>query len=177
MRKVRVSSILPLSYRDELERIVFFNREQGLVKACVLDSVHRYGIPVIVEENGCLRFRVDAFGRLQSIYAFDDASEPSQLAGVAMFVRDAPDSMVVLHLAVHEQYTSRGKWSEALAVVRLVDAIRSASERTHGIETLRILYPHEVRLRLHSANGAGAAQAQPSVAASGGSRIAPAPGL
>ena len=167
MRKVRVSSILPVSYREELERIVFFNREQGRVKAWLLDSVHRYGIPAIVEENGCLRFRVAAFGRLQSIYAFDDVSEPSQLAGVAMFVRDAPDSMVVLHLAVHEHYTSRGKWSEALAVVRLVDAIRSASERTHGIETLSILYPHEVRLRLHSS----------SVAASGGSRIASAPGL
>jgi hypothetical protein len=161
MRKIRVSSVLPVSYRDELERIVFFNQEQQIVTAALLDSVNRYGIPMIVEENGCLRFRVNAFGILQSLYAFDDTTEPAQLVGVAMFVRDAPASIVVLHLAVHEDYTSRGKWSEASVVIRLVDAIRNASLRTHGIETLKIFYPHEVTLRLHAeSRGGGVARSR-----------------
>jgi hypothetical protein len=149
MRKIRVSSLLPVSYRDELERIVFFNPEQNLVTIPLVDSIHRYGVPTIVEEDGCLRFRVSAFGRLQSLYAFDDSTAPARLVGVAMFVRDAPTSIVVLHLAAHEDYTARGKGSRASAVVPLLAAIRGASLCTHGIETLTILYPHEIKLRLH----------------------------
>jgi hypothetical protein len=154
MRKIRVSSVLPVSYRDELERIVFFNQEQNLVTRPLVDSVHRYGVPTVIEEDGCLRFRVNAFGRLQCLYAFDDTIAPPRLVGVAMFVRDAPPSIVVLHLAVHEDYTARGRWSDASVVVQLLAAIRSVSLRTHGIETLTILYPHEIKLRLNSANRA-----------------------
>jgi hypothetical protein len=154
MRKIRVSSILPVTYRGELERIVFFNQEQNQVTKPLLDSLHRYGIPTIVEEDACLRFRVRAFGRLQSLYAFDETTAPARLAGVAMFVRESPTSIVVLHLAAHEDYTTRGKWSNASVVVQLLIAIRGASLRTRGIETLRILYPHEIRLQLHPTDGA-----------------------
>ncbi len=157
MRKIRVSSVLPVSYRNELERIVFFNQEQNLVAAPLVDSVHRYGVPTIVGENGCLRFRVSAFGRLQSLYAFDDMTAPARLVGVAMFVRDAPPSIVVLHLAAHEDYTARGKWAHASVVVQLLAAIRSACLCTRGIETLTVLYPHEIRLRLRSTVPASAA--------------------
>ena len=62
MRQIRVSSLLPASYRDELERIVFFNPKQGLVTAPLVESVRRYGVPSIVEEEDRLRFRVSAFG-------------------------------------------------------------------------------------------------------------------
>ena len=157
MRKIRVSSVLPVSYRDELERIVFFNQEQNLVTTPLVDSVHRYGVPTIVEENGRLRFSVNAFGRLQSLYAFDDTTARARLVGVAMFVRDTPLDIVVLHLAAHEDYTARGKWSHASVVVQLLAAIRGASLRTRGIETLTVLYPHEIRLRLRPANRATAA--------------------
>jgi hypothetical protein len=151
MRKIRVSSVLPVSYRNELERIVFFNQEQKLVTKPLVDSVHRYGVPTIVEDNGYLRFSVSAFGRLQSLYAFDDTTARARLVAVAMFVRDAPSSIVVLHLAAHEDYTARGKWAHASVVVQLLAAIRSSSLRTRGIETLTVLYPHEIRLRLHPA--------------------------
>jgi hypothetical protein len=178
MRTIRISSVLPVSLRDELERIVFFNPEQRLVTAALLDSVRRYGIPTIFEENGCLRFRINAFGRLQSLYAFDDTAEPARLVGVAMFVRDAPDSMIVLHLAVHEDYTSHGKWSQGSVVLLLVSAIRRISQRTRGIETLRILYPHEIALHLNSVDWPkGAPRAQPVVAVSAGGQAAAAPGL
>ena len=46
MRQIRVSSLLPASYRDELERIVFFNPKQGLVTAPLVESVLlRYSLP------------------------------------------------------------------------------------------------------------------------------------
>jgi hypothetical protein len=150
MRNIRISSLLGGSFRDELERIVFFNPEQGLITRTLVDLVRRYGVPAIVDESDYLRFRVDAFGMLQTLYAIDGTETPERLVGVAMFTRARRDSMLVLHLAVHEDYTSQGKWSSEAVVARLIAAIRDLSLRTRGVRSLRILYPHEMRLALRA---------------------------
>jgi hypothetical protein len=151
MREIRISSLLRTSFRDELERIVFFNPEQGLVTGRLVDLVHRYGVPEIVDETGCLRFRLSALGMLQTLYALDgtDAAEEAEhLVGVAMFTRLRRTSIVVVHIAVHEDYTSRGKWRGEAVVAQLITAIRTLASRTRGVKTLRILYPHEIRFEL-----------------------------
>jgi hypothetical protein len=148
MRTIRISSVLHGSFRDELERIVFFNPEQNLITGRLVDLVHRYGVPVIVDEGDSLRFRVDAFGMLQTLYALDCTEPQERLVGVAMFTRLRRTSMVVLHLAAHQDYTSRGKWSSEAVVAQLIGAIRTLSLRTRGVRSLRILYPHEIRFDL-----------------------------
>jgi hypothetical protein len=149
MRHIRVSSELDTTFREELERIVFFNREQRNFAECVVAVVHRYGMPSIVEEVGRLRFHVRAFGPLQTLYALDETAGRVQLVGVIMFTRESRASLVVLHLAVHEDYTVRGRHADAAIVAQLVGAVRGAALRTHGVRRLRFLYPHEFRLELH----------------------------
>jgi hypothetical protein len=148
MARIRVSSLLPASLRDELERIVFFNPEQEAVAAPLVKSIHRYGVPTIVEEHGGLRFHVRAVGPVQTLYAFDDSTVPPRLVGVAMFTRERRVSVVVLHLAAHEDYTAKGRWAKAWVVPHLIAAIRDASLRTRGVRKLHILYPHETHLAL-----------------------------
>jgi hypothetical protein len=150
MRKIRILSQLRGSFREELERIVFFNPEQTLVTGTLVDLVRRYGIPAVVEEGDCLRFRVNAFGMLQTLYAIDSTENPERLVGVAMFTRIKRSTMVVLHLAVHEDYTSHGKWRSEGVVAQLITAIRSLSLRTRGVRTLQVLYPHEIRFELRA---------------------------
>ena len=150
MRKIRVSSVLAPSFRDELEHIVFFNPGQELVKVPLLESIHRYGVPSIVEEHDCLRFRVASFGILQTFYAIDDTETPARLAGVAMFTRHKRNSILIVHLAAHEHYAAKGKWARASVVGHLVAAIRAACLRTRGVHSLCIPYPHEVRLDLRT---------------------------
>jgi len=148
VRTLRFSSTLPVSYRDELERIVFFNPEQGRVTSSLLDSVRRYGVPSIVEDGTFLRFRLPGFGTIQSLYALDENDQPVQLAGVVMFVREAPDTMLLLHVAVHEDYAAGGTRADAWVTPQLLAAVRSACRRTRGITTLRLLYPHETKVHL-----------------------------
>ncbi len=148
MRDIRITSQLHRSYRDELERIVFFNPEQGLITRTLVDLVRRYGVPSIVEDGDQLRFRASAFGMLQTLYAMDSTDQPERLVGLAMFTRTKRGSMLVLHLAVHEDYTSRGKRGGAAVVARLFTAIRNLALRTRGVRSLRILYPHDVRFDL-----------------------------
>lgn len=150
MRKIRITSLLPRSYRDELERIVFFNPEQGLITGTLVDLVRRYGVPAIVEDGDHLRFRASAFGMLQTLYAMDSDEEPERLVGLAMFTRAKRGGMLVLHLAVHEDYSSRGKWGGEAVVAQLFAAIRNLSLQTRGVQSLRILYPHDVRFDLRT---------------------------
>lgn len=147
-RRIRLSSELASAFRDELERIVFFNPAQSSVTAHLVASVHRFGAPSIVEERDRLRFRVSALGMLQTLYALDETDGEPRLVGVAMFMRDGPATIAVLHLALHEDYTAHGKWAASAVVGRLLGAIRGAALRTHGIRTLRIPYPHEIEIAL-----------------------------
>jgi hypothetical protein len=140
VRRIRVSSLLPTSYREELERIVFFNPEQGKVARPVVTLVSRYGVPTIAEEVDTLRFHVRGFREIQSLFALDDTATPATLAGVVMFVREDEKTMLLLHLAVHERYTARGKYAKAHVALRLYGTVRSVCARTKGVERLRILY-------------------------------------
>jgi hypothetical protein len=140
--------MLPTAYRDELDRIVFFNPEQSRVTTPLLDSVQRYGVPLVVEDGALLRFCVPAFGTVQSLYAFDESEQTARLVGVVMFVRETADTMLLLHLAVHEDYASGGNRADAWVAPRLLAAVRSACRRTRGVTTLRMLYPHEAQVRL-----------------------------
>ncbi|HJX52731.1 MAG TPA: hypothetical protein VJ801_08200 [Polyangia bacterium] len=143
MRNIRISSILPVSYRDELERIVFFNPEQSRVATPLVAAVGRYGVPTISEETDCLRFHLRGFREIQSLFALDESEAPAVLVGAVMFVREQEDRMLLLHLAVHERYTARGDRVGAWVALRLVAAVRSACMRTKGIRSLCILYPGE----------------------------------
>lgn len=150
MRNIRLSSVLDGSFRDELERIVFFNPEQDLITGTLVELVRRYGVPELVHEEGVLRFRLRGLGMLQTLYALDGTDGPEHLVGVAMFTRLRRRSLVVVHLAIHEDYTSRGKWRGEAVVAQLIAAIRRAALRTRGVKSLRVLYPHEIRFDLDS---------------------------
>jgi hypothetical protein len=140
-----MSSVLPLAYRDELERIVFFNPQQSRFIDPVLAAVNRYGIPAIIEEKDRLRLSVPAFAAVQTLYALDGPAPTAVLAGVAAFVRETEDTMLLLHVAVHQDYTTEGPRADEWVPVRLVSAVRDICRRTRGITCLRVLYPKEAR--------------------------------
>ena len=139
--RLRFSSTLPLSYRDELERLVFFNPAQSLYREPLLASVNQYGVPSIVEDGPHLRLAVPAFRAIQSLYALDEAEEHEVLAGVAMFVRETETTLLVLHLALHETYAAGGDKAGEWLGARMISALRGICRQTHGLNALRVLYP------------------------------------
>jgi len=152
MREIRLSSELPVSFRDELERIVFFNPDQGRVTIPLLKSIERHGVPAIVEDNGLLRFRMPTFGPVQSLFAFDgtdDAAAP-RLAAVALFARESRTTMVLLHVVTHEDYTARGCFANASVTLRLLLALRDLSQRIRGVTILRSEYTRTIRFAVRT---------------------------
>ena len=127
---------------------MFFNPRQDQVTVPLVASLRRYGVPETVETNQCLRFKVGAFGEVQSLFAFDDAERVPRLAGVVMFTRESTQSMLLLHLAIHESYTHGGMHASAGVTAQLLTTVRRLSLRIRGVETLRMLYPRETQLFL-----------------------------
>ena len=111
-------------------------------------SVRRYGIPETVESDMYLRFKVRAFGEVQSLFALDDEEGFPRLVGVVMFTRESAQSMLLIHIAIHQDYTYRGVNANAGVTARLLNAVCELSLRVRGVETLRMLYPHETQLVL-----------------------------
>jgi hypothetical protein len=149
--KVRFSSMLRASYRDHVEGIVFSNPEQARGTELLLASVKRYGVPAIVEDGPLLRFALPAFQGVQSLYALDESEEPARLAGVAMFAREAPDTIVIFHLAVDPEYLASGGKAGAWVGARLISTVRAICLRTRGVTSLRVLYPREKVFHLRPA--------------------------
>jgi hypothetical protein len=148
--KLGFSSKLGLAWRDELERIVFFNPDQARVRDAISTAVSRFGVPLIVEDGPSLRLSVPALGTIQSLFAFDELSTPTKLVGVVMFVRapDDPSTMLILHLAVHEDYAPNGSHANKWVPSRLMSLVRDVARRTSGITSLEVLYPHGRRIEL-----------------------------
>lgn len=146
--KLTFSSVLPPPYRDELERILFFNPQQGRFIEPLLAAVNSYGVPTIVEEPQRLRLAVPAFRAIQTLFALESAADQTLLAGVAAYVRETDDTMLLLHLAVHQDYTADGVKADGWVAFRLMAAVRDICRRTRGIQVLRVLYPKQARYEL-----------------------------
>jgi len=144
-------SSIDASYRDELERIFFFNWNQSRYAARITQSVKEYAKPVIVdleEEKGkiALLFTDRTIG--QTLHIFDGDGENANLIGVAMYERDTEERITIVHLALHEQCKQIFK-DERMNVASIVlEELFSLFQKIKGVQRVRIYYINrEVKLK------------------------------
>ena len=83
-----------------------------------------------------LRVRVDKLKEVQTLFALADDT----LVGVLVYSRIDAACLAVIHLAVAEDYSTRGRFAQQMLVMRMVEVLRSNARRIKGIETVRLLY-------------------------------------
>ncbi|WP_017305369.1 hypothetical protein [Spirulina subsalsa] len=132
-----VSSILKTSYRNDLERLMFFNPHQGKVREQVMASIEVYGQPKIIEEEGFLRITLDSDLCSQCLFALDTRQ---QLIGVILYGRASPENLVITHVAVQEDYASGGMYQDRFLVFRLVAKVRDIGQKIKGIRWVSLIY-------------------------------------
>lgn len=140
MDRFAFSSVLTDSHHDELTELVFFNRQQDRVREGIVDAIERYGVPELVTRSGTLRFTVGRLGEVQALYALDTSARRSRLAGVMLYARTAPDRVVLLHIGLSPEYSSRGPRSDALLALKLIEQLKKSCAAIKGVETIEILY-------------------------------------
>jgi hypothetical protein len=137
------SSILPVDRRDELEAMMFFNPQQGDHESSINASILSYGFPKIIQEGDYLRIGIEG-KEVQTLYAFVHRGKLEELAGVIVYTRISPDTLVLLHMAVKPEYSYADGYKNELVLVRMLAQIRSIAKRIQGVKNLSIAYAGQI---------------------------------
>lgn len=137
------TSTLPLSYRDALERLVFFNPNQLHMEGGITRALDLYGSPEIASGPDGLTVTVSDCSDAQCLFAVDQADgRRACLAGMLVFLRTSLEEVLVVHVAVGDPY-SRTRRTGLGVVIRLIRALRASARRLRGVECIRFLYTDE----------------------------------
>jgi hypothetical protein len=154
MADFELSSTLPAEYASDLERLMFFNPNQGAAQMVVVDAIEEYGTPEITCVDDSLRVTLAHYD-VQALFALAIADKTApELAGVVLYLRTSRSNVMILHIAVAERFSSLGNESGALLVLRLIHAVEACVRRLNGVEQLTILYSNRTRVMSVARDGA-----------------------
>ena len=142
MNHIRYTSIYGVRHRRELEKLLFLNPRQHRVRAAILDGIEQYGVPKIVAEGDRLRVALDSGREVQTLFAVASSLLRSKLAGVMIYTRLNDETILLLHLAVAEDYSSHGRHRKEMLAVRFVEQLRAIAARVKGVRRVRVLLGH-----------------------------------
>ena len=140
MREFYFSSKLSRKYNKALEKLLFFNKKQAFFIRDIEKSIEEYGAPRIVADGETLRIKTGSINDVQNLFAFDSKAEDANLIGFILYFRPTLKKMIVLHIAVDENYTLDGKFSDQTLTIQLINKVREIALKIKGIEFLSIAY-------------------------------------
>ena len=116
--------------------MLFFNPGQHAAHSAIVDSIEMFGEPFVYNDGGHLRVKVRKLDDVQTLFALDG----DILAGLLLYSRVSPERLIAIHIAVGEDYSLYGKFSNKMLVIRMSQQLRECARRIKGIETIRIMY-------------------------------------
>jgi len=135
-----LTSILPNSYRNDLESLMFFHPHQQFLSSSIVESIDSYGIPKINVTDGNIGIHIDNLQGVQSLFALAAGDDRPELLGVMIFTRISTDTVILLHMVVRDDYSSIGPHKEAMVGLQMVEALRKLAASLRGVQWIRILY-------------------------------------
>jgi hypothetical protein len=148
MHRFELSSVLPAEYLEDLEALMFFNPQQPLARTGILQALERYGAPRISVENNLLRVSVGTLTDVQTLFALADVGDRYELAGLVLFFRTNLENILVLHIAVAEQFSSSGPDRDSMLAMRLLQAVRDVACHLKGVRSITVMYPADGVLKM-----------------------------
>jgi len=148
MREFYFSSKLSRKYYKSLEKLLFFNEKQALFIRDIEKNIEEYGVPRIVADGETLRIKTTLINDVQNLFAFDSEAEDANLIGLILYFRPTLNKMIVLHIAVDENYTFDGKFSDQTLTIQLIDKVREIVLKIKGIELLSIAYGRDFTISI-----------------------------
>jgi len=142
MQEIFFSSVLKTDYYRDLQSLLFFNPQQEKVKFNIIESLEKFGQPEIVVDADFLHVKVGSFRDVQTLFAFDNRNEGEkpELAGVIIYVRVNEENMIVLHIAVREEYSVVGNYCDEMLVMRFITKLRDVGRRIKDVRSIVFLY-------------------------------------
>ena len=142
MNRIQFTSVYGAKHRRELEKLLFQNPRQHIVRADIVEGIEKYGVPRIVAADDHLRVKLDGGLEVQTLFAVASSLFRSRLAGVMIYTRLDPETMLLLHLAVAEDYSSHGHHRQEMLALRFVEQLRGIAAQIKGVCAVRVMLGH-----------------------------------
>lgn len=133
--------------RPALEKLLFFNPRQSLVREGIVHSLQQFGHPRLEETADGLAVRVGNHDA-QTLFAYDHDRRGEDPVGVVVFLRTSPAEIAIMHVAVHPDYALRGRKADAGLGIALVEKVKDIAVRIVGVKQVIFFYRTEVVIRL-----------------------------
>ena len=137
MRQILFSSVLSELYYSDLQELLFLNRNQSKVVDDIVEKIERYGEPSIQKINNKLQIALKSETPTQTLFVLNPLGRDSELLGTVIYTRER-DTLVMLYVAVREDYCSGGNAGNELVFFRIVSQLRNIGRRIHGVSSIRI---------------------------------------
>ncbi len=141
------TSRLAPAHKPELERLLFFNENQGRVVDGVAHVAQHYGIPRIRVEGEQLRIVLASGLEPQALFVVARGELGDDPVGVMVYTRE-DDRLIALFVAVHEEWSARGSRGDAMIAVKLVDELKAIARRIRGVVAVEVYLGRRVPARL-----------------------------
>ncbi len=131
MAEILFTSILNSSYKDELERQLFFNQNQEKVRSDIVLLIKRYGMAHVRTFDDHLRVILDASPEPQTLFVLQPADDEDQLVGVMVYLREG-DTLSLIIAAVYENYAG------VPLLRKMIDELCNIARRVKGIKSVTL---------------------------------------
>ncbi len=138
------SSTIAVEHKEELERILFLNMNQGRYQSTIIKHIELYGNPIIVEKDNQLRITLEHVD-CQNLFVMKD----ERLVGAILFNRNTPTNIAVLHIAVDEKHSSHGIYAGEKLVLKMIYKLKGIILMIKGVKTISVQYEQEKTIDIH----------------------------
>jgi hypothetical protein len=142
LNRLRFTSVHGAKHRRELEELLFLNPRQHIVRAAIIEGIEKYGVPKIIIEHDRLRVKLDSDLEVQTLFAVASSLFRSRLAGVMIYTRLDPETILLLHMAVTADYSSHGRQRKQMLALRFVEQLRAIAAQIKGVRQVRVMLGH-----------------------------------
>jgi hypothetical protein len=139
-RRITFTSALGVEHRGDLERLLFFNPDQPRLRAAIARAVERFGTPSLFVDGQLLRVGLDSTAEMQALYVLEQNANRSRLVGAMLYLRPEPETVVLAHIAVQEDYMPSGIHGNDLLALRMIVRLRQVTRQIRGVRSLVVFY-------------------------------------
>jgi hypothetical protein len=133
-------SKISADYREDLESLFYFNRNQWRYASKITQSIEEYAKPVVAEEGDELSLVFENRDLGQTLHVFDGDGPAPNLIGVIMYVRDSEKKITIVHIAMHERCKTIYRNDGINITSIVIDEVFTIFKKIKGVEKVRIYY-------------------------------------
>ena len=140
MMKLHFTSGLTVAHKKELEELLFFHPQQERFASSIVSTVEKHGSPRIVERDSHLRIELSGVEDAQTLYAVMESLLLLELVGVVIFARTSAEALVILHIAVKQEYTQEETKSGQQVTLHLIQELCRIARQIQGVKSVQLGY-------------------------------------